>query len=80
MIQITTHEAKTHLSQLLKKVNDGEEVVIKRGDQPVARIVPYGGGEKKNRPRVGECTSPPIEISEHAFSPLTDEEMKEWGI
>jgi prevent-host-death family protein len=80
MIHITTHEAKTHLSRLLKKVNDGEEVIIKKGDQPVARILPYRGGDVSKRPKVGKVTTDPIELSDDAFSPLTEEEMKEWGI
>ena len=71
MIQITTHEAKTHLSRLLKKVNDGEEVIIKKGDQPVARIVPYRGGDWNRRPEVGKITSEPIELSKDAFLPLS---------
>ena len=33
-------EAKAHLSELLAKVERGEEFVIARGDQPVARLVP----------------------------------------
>lgn len=34
------HEAKTHFSRLIKRVEQGEELVIARGDQPVARLVP----------------------------------------
>lgn len=33
-------EAKTHLSELLKLVEAGEEVIIQRGDVQVARLVP----------------------------------------
>ena len=33
-------EAKAHLSELLAKVERGEEFVIARGDRPVARLVP----------------------------------------
>jgi prevent-host-death family protein len=40
MIRVGTHEAKTHLSELLGKVAEGEEVLITRCDAPVARIVP----------------------------------------
>lgn len=32
-------EAKTHLSRLLKQVEDGDEVVIERDGTPVARLV-----------------------------------------
>ena len=33
------HEAKTHLSRLLARVEAGEEVVIARAGRPVARLV-----------------------------------------
>ena len=34
------HEAKTTLSDLLRRVSEGEEVVITRSGEPVARLVP----------------------------------------
>jgi prevent-host-death family protein len=43
MGEVTVHEAKTHLSRLLRRVQLGEEVVISRGGEPVARLVPIGG-------------------------------------
>jgi prevent-host-death family protein len=39
MTQVTVHEAKTHLSRLLRRVAAGEEVVIARSGTPVARLV-----------------------------------------
>jgi prevent-host-death family protein len=40
------HEAKTHLSKLVERVEAGEEVVITRRGKPAARLVPErkGGG------------------------------------
>lgn len=38
---VTTHEAKTHLSKLLLRASEGEEIIIARGNQPIARLVPY---------------------------------------
>ena len=38
---VNVHEAKTHLSRLLERVEAGEEVVIARAGRPVARLVPY---------------------------------------
>lgn len=35
------HEAKTHLSKLLARVQAGEEIVIAKGGRPIARLVPY---------------------------------------
>lgn len=40
MAEVGVHEAKTHLSRLLRRVAAGEEIVIARGGRPVARLVP----------------------------------------
>ena len=45
MLQVSVHEAKTHLSRLLRRAISGEEVVITRSGQPVARLVPMAGGK-----------------------------------
>ncbi len=42
MKTVNIHEAKTHLSRLLKRVGAGEEIVIARAGKPVARLVPAG--------------------------------------
>ncbi len=42
------HEAKTHLSRLLLKVADGEEIIIARDGKPVARLVKYETKPKKD--------------------------------
>ena len=38
MKRVTVHEAKTHLSKLLRDVERGGEFVIVRRDEPVARL------------------------------------------
>ena len=38
---VNVHEAKTHLSRLLARVERGEEIVIARSGRPVARLVRY---------------------------------------
>lgn len=40
MTVVTIHKAKTELSKLLARVEAGEEIVIARGDQPIAKLVP----------------------------------------
>ena len=40
MTAVGIHQAKTHLSELLRRVASGEEIVIMRGREPVARLVP----------------------------------------
>jgi antitoxin (DNA-binding transcriptional repressor) of toxin-antitoxin stability system len=38
------HEAKTKLSQLVERAEAGEEIVISRNGEPVARLVPIVRG------------------------------------
>jgi prevent-host-death family protein len=40
MKTVTMHEAKTHLSRLVREAIRGEEIVIARGDEPLVRLVP----------------------------------------
>ncbi len=39
MREVGVHEAKTNLSRLLRQVEAGEDVVILRGGEPVAKLV-----------------------------------------
>jgi prevent-host-death family protein len=38
--QFNIHEAKTHLSRIIERVEHGEEIVISRAGHPVAKVVP----------------------------------------
>ena len=48
-MEVNIHEAKTHLSRLLQRVANGEEVTIARAGVPVARLVPVAPEKKKIR-------------------------------
>jgi len=37
---VNIHDAKTHLSRLIERVEAGDEIVIARAGRPVARLVP----------------------------------------
>ena len=50
-MMVNVHEAKTQLSQLLKRVEEGEEITIARHGKPVARLVAVE--EKKPNRRLG---------------------------
>ena len=41
MSTVNVHEAKTHLSRLLERVEAGEVVTIARAGKPVADLVPH---------------------------------------
>jgi prevent-host-death family protein len=47
---VNVHEAKTHLSRLLQRVEAGEEIVIGRAGRPVARLVPMDRVGAAQRP------------------------------
>jgi prevent-host-death family protein len=79
MLEITIHKAKTNLSQLVAKVEAGEEVVVCRGNEPVAMLVPFHKSAGQ-RPKVGEITSGPIRTKPGCFASLTEEEMTDWGM
>jgi prevent-host-death family protein len=38
---VNIHEAKTHLSRLLERVEAGESIVIARAGRPIADLVPH---------------------------------------
>ena len=75
----TTHQAKTHLSRLLKEVQAGETTIILSGSVPVAKLTAVQATEAV-RPRVGTPTSGEVKYAEDAFSPLSDEEQAAWGL
>ncbi len=47
MSSVNIHMAKTNLSQLLRRVAAGEEIIISNAGKPVARLVPIDGGHKR---------------------------------
>jgi prevent-host-death family protein len=46
--QVNIHEAKTHFSKLVERVEAGDEIVIARAGKPVAKLVPV---EPQREPR-----------------------------
>ncbi|HEY0701080.1 MAG TPA: type II toxin-antitoxin system prevent-host-death family antitoxin, partial [Micromonospora sp.] len=38
--QFNIHDAKTHLSRIIDRVEHGEEIVISRAGNPVAKVIP----------------------------------------
>jgi prevent-host-death family protein len=54
MSPIGAFEAKTHLSELLDRVEAGEELVITRHGRPVARLVPVADAQQQ---RAAEAVS-----------------------
>jgi prevent-host-death family protein len=72
-MQITIHAAKTNLSKLIEAVERGEEVIIARGDKPVARLVPVTrSGFKIGMPGFVGMPVPDF------LEPMSEEELQEW--
>lgn len=42
MKKLGAFEVKTHLSKLLEEVQGGEEILITKRGEPIAKIIPYG--------------------------------------
>jgi len=49
MHQVNIHEAKTHLSKLIQEVIAGGDVIIAKGNKPVARLVPLTESTSKRQ-------------------------------
>ena len=74
MTVVNVHQAKTQLSRLLAQVEAGEEVVIARRGNPVARLVRCQP-ETKRQPDVLKGK---VSIPESFFEPLPEEELASW--
>ena len=72
MTQVTVHEAKTHLSRLLRRVAAGEEVVIARSGTPVARLVRIDQGLPRVLGRDRGVMQVPDDFDELAFEIAED--------
>lgn len=72
---ITIHEAKTNLSRLIKKAAAGEEIIIARGDKPVARLLAFGEVKGKRQP--GSLKGK-LYVGPEFFAPLSAEELGTW--
>ena len=68
-MEVNIHEAKTHLSRLLRRVAAGEEVTISKAGKPVAKLVPVGTRAK----RQFGIDRGVLEVPEDFDQPLPDE-------
>jgi prevent-host-death family protein len=63
------HEAKTHLSKLLDRVIEGEEIVIGKAGRPVARLIPV---RRLARHRAPGSARGKVQITADFDEPLPD--------
>ncbi|HEY7188942.1 MAG TPA: type II toxin-antitoxin system prevent-host-death family antitoxin [Vicinamibacterales bacterium] len=74
MKTVTVHKAKTHLSQLIAEAEAGEEIMIKRGQEAVVRLVPVATAPKR---QFGALAGK-VSLTPAFFEPLSDEELSGW--
>jgi len=72
---VTIHSAKTNLSQLLARVESGEEIVLARGKNPIAKLVPFQPTPSKRR--FGALRGQ-ISVGPEFFDPLPETELVAW--
>ena len=71
---VNIHAAKTQLSKLLKRVQNGEEIIIAKAGKPIARLLP---AERPRPPRVpGTGKDQIIFMAEDFDAPLPDDILK----
>ncbi len=71
MHSVNIHEAKTHLSRLIERAEQGEEIVIARAGRPVAKLVPFG--DINLRPREPGSMAGLIVMHDDFDDPLPDD-------
>ncbi len=74
-LTVNIHEAKTHLSRLLERVQGGEEVIIANAGRPVARLVPIApSGQRQPGRAKGQ-----VVIAPDFDDPLPDDLAEAFG-
>ncbi len=76
MRTVNIHEAKTHLSALLKRVESGEEILIAKSGHPIARISPLSPVAGKRQP--GSAKGKLI-VSDNFMDPLPSDILREFN-
>jgi prevent-host-death family protein len=71
-VTVKVGEAKTHLSELLTKVEAGEEVIIARADEPVAKLVPIDDRARR------QAAVDALRALRTRFKPVSQEEIRAW--
>ena len=80
-MEVNVHEAKTHLSRLLKRVTAGEEITISRAGEPVAKLI-AARSQGKSRPMgmdrgkiwmADDFDRPDLELEALFHAPITTE-------
>ena len=77
MKTVNIHAAKTHFSTLVQEAAAGEEIIIAKAGQPMARLAPL---ETKNVRKTLGMMKGKIRVSEDFDAPLPPEILRGFGI
>jgi prevent-host-death family protein len=69
---VNVHQAKTHLSKLLERAHEGEEIILAKAGKPYARLLPL----EDSKPREPGIANGRIDDS--FFDSLPEEELEPW--
>jgi prevent-host-death family protein len=73
MISVNVHEAKTHLSRLLKRVAAGEEILISKAGKPMAKLTPLSKPQSNRVPGLDKGV---IQIPDDFDAPLPNDVLE----
>lgn len=79
MTKLNIHEAKTHLSRYLRKVQEGETLLLCKNGIPIAQITPLPKILQPKKRPMGLAKGK-IKIPASFFEPLTDEDFPGIGL
>lgn len=72
-MEVNVHQAKTHLSRLLRRMEAGEDVVISRAGKPLARLTPLH--RPRGKRKLGSAKGL-IEVADDFNNPLPREVLE----
>jgi prevent-host-death family protein len=72
--EVNIHEAKTHLSRLLEKVQQGDEVIIAKAGTPIAKLVKID----KPSPRKFGTAKGMVKFHPGWNDPMTEEDLSKF--
>ena len=73
MIRLNIHEAKTHLSRYLERLQAGETILLCRRNEPIAEI--RGIGSPRSEPRPFGLAAERFSVPPSFFEPLPEDEL-----
>jgi prevent-host-death family protein len=72
VIELNVHEAKTHLSRYLARVEAGETIILCRHNRPIAEVRPIAARTAYRKRRFG-IDEGKFEVPPEFFEPLPDD-------